>query len=288
MTKREPTRAVAWMVLAQVLFALMAIGARIGGRDLPWQEVGATRFLAGAMTAYAVARVRAQSLRITRLREAWLRSLFGTLSAAGTFFVYAAPRLPIGDAVTLLSTSPIFVTLLSGPILGERVRASNAAALALGFCGIVIVAQPSFSTAGHLVGAGAGAALASALAMVWLRRIGQSESSEAIVFHFSCVGFASLLLASLPVWKTPSAHDAPALAFMGLSGGFAQIAMTRAYALDHAARVSIVSFSSVVIMRLLAVPVFGEIPSPMQAVGSLLVIGSGIVLGSGSLAARPR
>ncbi len=274
------------MLLAQLLFALMAIGARLGGRGVPWPEVGATRFLLGAFTAYAIGRARGQSLRITRIREAWLRSAFGTLSAAGTFFVYAAPSLPIGDAVTLLATSPIFVTLLSAPLLGERVRARSAAALALGFSGIVIVAQPSFSTAGHLVAAGAGAALASALAMMSLRRISQSESGEAIVFHLSCVGFAAMLLASIPVWRTPQSGDVLALALMGLSGGLAQIAMTRAYALDHAARVSIVTFSSVVIMRVLAVPVFGEVPSPVQMAGSLLVIGSGILLGSGKPTAR--
>ncbi|HXN33893.1 MAG TPA: EamA family transporter, partial [Polyangiaceae bacterium] len=101
-----------------------------------------------------------------------------------------------------------------------------------------------------------------------------------------CIGFAAMLLASIPVWKSPSARDAPALIFMGLSGGLAQIAMTRAYTLDHAARVSIVTFSSVVIMRLLAVPVFGEVPSAMQVAGSLLVIGSGVLLGWGPLAAE--
>jgi drug/metabolite transporter (DMT)-like permease len=285
-SKREPTRAVAWMALAQFLFALMGIGARIGGRDVPWQEVGATRFAVGAMTAYAVARVRGQPLRITGVRAAWMRSLFGTLSAAGTFFVYAAPGLPIGDAVTLLSTSPIFVAILSAPLLGERVRPSIAVALALGFSGIVLVAQPSFSTAGHLVAAGAGAAVAAALAMIWLRRIGPNESSEAIVLHFSCVGFAAMLLAAIPVWKTPTAHDAPALAFMGLCGGLAQIAMTRAYTLDQAARVSAMTFSSVVFMRVLAVPVFGEVPSLRQVAGSLLVIGSGVLIGSRPLAAR--
>jgi drug/metabolite transporter (DMT)-like permease len=268
----------AWMALAQFLFALMGIGARVGGRDLPWQEVGATRFLVGAMTAFVVARVRGQSLHITHVREAWMRSLFGTLGAAGTFYVYAAPGMPIGDAITLLATSPIFVALVSAPLLGERVRLSIAVALALGFCGIVIVAQPSFATAGHLVAAGTGGALASGLAMVWLRRIGPTESSEAIVFHFSCVGFAAMLLASIPVWKTPSEHAALALAFMGTSGGLAQIAMTRAYTIDHAARVSAMTFSSVVFMRVLAVPFFGEIPTLMQLAGSLLVIGSGVLL----------
>jgi drug/metabolite transporter (DMT)-like permease len=285
-SRREPARALAWMALAQLLFAVMGIGARIGGRDVPWQEVAATRFTVGAVTAYVVARLRGQSLRLTHLRAAWMRSLFGTLSAFGTFYVYASPQLPIGDAVTLLATSPIFVALLSAPLLGERVRPSIVVALALGFSGIVLVAQPSFSTAGHLVAAGTGAALAGSMAMVWLRRIGPNESSEAIVLHFSCVGCAAMLLASIPVWKTPTAHDAMPLAFMGLSGGLAQIAMTRAYTLDHAARVSAMALSSVAFMRLLAVPVFGEVPSLVQAAGSLLVIGSGVLLGTARLAAR--
>jgi drug/metabolite transporter (DMT)-like permease len=274
------------MALAQLLFALMGVAARIGGRSIPWQEVGASRFAAGAVTAYVVARLRGQSLRITHVREAWMRSLFGTLSAAGTFFVYAAPGLPIGDAITLLSTSPIFVALVSAPLLGERVKPGIALALVLGFSGIVLVAQPSFSTGGHLVAAGTGAALAAAMAMVWLRRIGPNESSEAIVLHFMCVGFAAMLLASLPVWKTPSARDALTLTFMGLSGGLAQIAMTRAYTLEHAARVSAMTFSSVVFMRLLALPIFGEVPSPRQAAGSILVIGSGVLLGFSRLASR--
>jgi drug/metabolite transporter (DMT)-like permease len=273
------------MALAQLLFALMGIGARIGGREVPWPEVGAVRFFMGAITAYAIARLRGESLRITRLRDAWIRSAFGTLSAAGTFFVYAAPGLAIGDAITLLSTSPIFVSLLSAPLLGERLRPSDGLALALGFLGIAMVAQPSFSTAGHITAAGAGAALASALAMVWLRRIGPSESSEAIAVHFSCIAFVAMLLLALPVWRTPSVHDAMALTFMGLCGGLAQIAMTRAYSLDHAARVSIMTFSSVVFMRLLAVPVFGEIPSWLQAAGSLLVITAGAVLGLSPVAA---
>ncbi len=284
-SRRRPARAVAWMILAQFLFTLMAIGARFGGRGVPWPEVGAARFLLGGITAYAIGRARGQSLLVTRQREAWLRSAFGTLGAAGTFFVYAAPGLPLGDAVTLLSTSPIFVTLLSAPMLGERVGARSAMALALGFSGIVIIAQPSFTTAGPFVAAGTGAALASALAMMSLRRISQSESSEAIVLHLCGVGFAAMPLASVPVWQTPRASDLLALTLMGLSGGLAQIAMTRAYALDRAARVSIVSFSSVVIMRIVAVPIFGEIPSSVQVVGSLLVIASGILLGSTPLTA---
>ncbi|MDP9033635.1 MAG: DMT family transporter [Myxococcota bacterium] len=278
---RQPLRAAVWMGLAQLLFALMGIGARVGGRGVPWQEVGATRFLVGGLAAYGVARLRRQSLRITRVRESWFRSAFGTLSAAGTFYVYSAPNLPIGDAITLFATSPIFVALCSAPLLGERVRGNVLLALALGFSGIAVVAKPSFSSAPHLIAAGTGTAMATALAMVWLRRIGPSESSEAIVFHFSCIGFGAMLLGAIPVWRTPTAHDAMILALMGLSGGLAQLAMTRAYALEHAARVSAMTYSSVVLMRVLAVPIFGEIPNAIQISGSLLVVASGVLLALG-------
>jgi drug/metabolite transporter (DMT)-like permease len=259
----------------------MAVGARVGGRSVPWQEVCASRFLVGALVAYVFARARGQSLRITHRREAWLRSAFGTLSAAGTFFVYAAPALAIGDAATLFATSPIFVALFSAPLLGERVRKGLAAALVMGFTGIALVAQPSFSTTGDLVTIGALTAISSAMAMIWLRRIGPSESSEAIVFHFACVGFCVMLLASLPGWRTPDLEQTIVLAGTGLCAGLGQLAMTRAYTLDHAARVAALGYSGIVFTRALGVPLFGEIPGVTQSLGSLLVIASGVLLSLG-------
>lgn len=280
-SRGAPLRAAAWMATAQVLFALMGVGARIGGRDVPWQEVCASRFLVGALTAYVVARARGASLRITRRGEAWMRSFFGTLAAAGTFYVYAAPAIGVGDAATLFATSPIFIALMSPALLGERVSAGLVGALACGFAGIALVAQPSFSSAGSLVVVGVLTAVSSAMAMIWLRRIGSSESSEAIVFHFACVGFVAMALASVPVWRTPGGFDLLVLGGTGLAAGLAQIAMTRAYSLDRAARVGAIGYSGVVFARALALPFFDEVPNAVQALGSALVIGSGVALALG-------
>ena len=57
--------AVAWMLLAQVFFAGMNVFTRLGGRDLPWAEVGAARFLVGALMAAALGWYQRSSLRIT-------------------------------------------------------------------------------------------------------------------------------------------------------------------------------------------------------------------------------
>ena len=282
--RRAPLAAALWMTLAQLAFAGMAIGARVGGTGVPWQEVCASRFLVGALTAYAVARSLGVSLRITRVREAWLRSAFGTLSAAGTFFVLASPSLAVGDAATLFATSPMFVAMLSPRLLGEAVNRALVLALVAGFGGIALVAGPSFSAANGVVVAGGATAMSSALAMIWLRRIGPSESSEAIVFHFACIGTCVMVLASLPVWRTPGPKTALVLAATGLCGGLGQLAMTRAYSHDHAARVSALGYSGVVFTRTLGALFFGELPTAMQVLGSSLVIASGLTLSLGPTA----
>jgi drug/metabolite transporter (DMT)-like permease len=117
--------------------------------------------------------------------------------------------------------------------------------------------------------------------MMWLRRMGPGESSEAIVFHFMAVGMVSLGVLAIPVWRTPDARSLGFLLFTGLSGGFAQLAMTRAYALDRAARVSAVGYTGVVCTRLLAIPLFGESPSILQVAGSALVVAAGVGMALG-------
>jgi drug/metabolite transporter (DMT)-like permease len=237
--------------------------------------------MVGALTAYVAARVAGKSLRITRVGEAWLRSVFGTVGAAGTFFLYSNPALAIGDVATLLATAPLFVALLSAPLLGERIHKGVALALACGFAGIALVAKPSFSTAGHLIAIGGATAIVSAISQIQLRRIGPSESSEAIAFHFACVGSTVMLLWCIPVWRAPSPTDGLGLAVTGLFGGLGQLAMTRAYAANHAAPVSALGYLGVVFSRAIGAPLFREVPSAMQTIGSLLVIVSGIALAFG-------
>ncbi len=281
---RAPLAAAAWMTLAQLAFAGMAVGARVGGSGVPWQEVCASRFVVGALTAYGVARATGSSLRITHVREAWLRSAFGTLSAAGTFYVFAAPAISIGDAATIFATSPMFVALLSAPLLGERVHRGLVLALVTGFTGIALVAGPRFSAGAHVVGVGAATAVSSAMAMIWLRRIGPSESSEAIVLHFACVGACVMALASLPVWRTPDPRTALVLGATGVCAGLGQLAMTRAYSHDRAARVAALGYSGVVFTRILGILFFVELPTGTQALGSGLVIASGVSLSLGPAA----
>ena len=266
------------MLLAQLFFAGMNVCTRLGGRDLPWAEVGAARFLVGALMAGALGWYQQASLRIVDSGSAWRRSIFGAVSALCTFYALASDRIPLGDVATLGATAPIFVAVLSGPLLGERVGMRVAIAIGIVFGGIVAVVGPSFGIAAPVAAVAISGAILYALAMIWLRKMGPGETGAAVVLHFSTVGLCAMLTFAIPVWEWPDGRGALLLLGAGVMGGGAQLAMTRAYSLHRAAPLAALSGVGIVLTYLFAIPIFGERPGPWQVVGSILVIAASLML----------
>ena len=71
----------------------------------------------------------------------------GTLAAVCTFYALGSQRIALSDLATLGATAPIFVALLSRPLLSEPVEGWVTFAVGLGFAGVVAVVRPSFSLA---------------------------------------------------------------------------------------------------------------------------------------------
>jgi drug/metabolite transporter (DMT)-like permease len=260
------------MIVAQLCFALMNVFTRLGARHVPWPEIAAARFLVGAGIAVALAYSRGVSLRVTDQRGTWRRSLYGTLAALGSFYSLASPAIGVGDAATLSATAPIFVAILSGPLLGERVGRRLWIAVAVAFVGIILLVRPSFTIAAPVAAVATAGAAFYALAMIWLRRLGPSESHEAVVLHFSLVALVTMLLLAIPTWTWPDTRSGLYLLGAGLGGGGAQIAMTRAYSMQRAMPVTALSYLGAVFTYLLALPLFAERPAPPQIAGALLVL----------------
>jgi drug/metabolite transporter (DMT)-like permease len=269
------------MMVAQACFAWMNVCTRLGSFHLPWSEIAAMRFLVGALIAAALATATGRSLRVTDRPGTWRRSIYGTLAAAGSFYTLASSRVAVGDAATLGATTPLFIALLSRPLLGERVGRHVALAVVVAFLGVVLLVRPAFAIAWPVALVATLGAFFYALAMIWLRRIGPGESHEAIVLHFSLVGLATMIVLALPVWRSPDLRGGLALLGAGLGGGGAQLAMTRAYSLQRAAPVSAISNVGVVLTYLLAVPLFGDVPGPWQLGGAALVLAATGLLAAG-------
>ena len=220
---------IAWILVAESLFALMRVATRVNAGALPWPAVAAVRFLGGAAVVALVATLWRSSLRVHDRRATWLRSVFGTGSALGVFFSLGSRELAVGDAATLSATAPLFVALLSAPMLGERVSRRTALGVALGFAGVVVLVGPSFRSAAAPALAALAGAFSYGFALIFLRRIGPNESGEAVALHVSLVsGTAMLALALLGVGRGTAAAARPARAPRRAARGRASRCRSRA------------------------------------------------------------
>jgi drug/metabolite transporter (DMT)-like permease len=182
-------------------------------------------------------------------RALWVRSLAGSAGVLCAF--YALMHLPISTALTLSNTVPVWVALLAWPVLGERPAAGVWLAIAAGVCGIALIQKPAAggdALAGLLA---VGNALATAVAMLGLNRLGGLDA-RAVVVHFSGVStvitLAFLLLSRGAADYAPLGDPATLslLGGVGLAGTLGQLAMTKAFALGSAPRVSVVGLMQIV------------------------------------------
>jgi drug/metabolite transporter (DMT)-like permease len=277
----SPIAGMLWMLLASTFFSMMNVTVRLGSAHLPWVEVASARAVIAVVVTVSIAAWRGASLEIHDRRLSWVRSLSGTAAMFCSFYAMGAPSIALGDVVALTSTSPIFVAMLSPALLRERSGWRVWGATSISFVGVILVVGPSFHLAGAIAAMAMLGGFFSALAMIWLRKLGASEkkeSPEAIVAHFSMVAAAAMTLCALPTLKLPDLKGGVLLAATGILGAFGQLSLTRAYALDQAARLGAVGYIAIVLTHLFGSVAFGEMPGVPAAIGAALIIGAGLLL----------
>ena len=158
------------------------------------------------------------------------RCLLGCLAMFTSFA--ALGLLPVADATLLTYLSPLFMVMLAGPLLGERVHAVRWLGVLIGLSGVAVLVVPEmtapFDDTDRLLGLGLGVATAllTAGALMQVRRLAETESTGAIAFYFVLV-CATVGLATWPLgWVTPTPTELALLVGAGLFGGAAHIAMT--------------------------------------------------------------
>lgn len=268
------------MLTGALCFAAMNAFAR-GMRHLSWPLLGFSRALFGLVAALLLARARGASLAIADRRIMWRRSLAGSTGMLCTF--YALTHMPLSDATALLNTTPLWIAAIAWVTLRERLTPRVWVALAVAVAGVLMVERPGFRADGFAGVVALGAGLAGALAMVSLRRL-SGETPEAVVVHFSAVAtgvLGALFARHLAVYgapPTPTWGDAAGVLAMGLSATAGQLAITRAYALDKAARVGAAGWIQVVLALAIDALFFHRLPDHLALGGIALLLASGALL----------
>ena len=215
-------------------------------------------------------------LRVRRISGHLWRAVLGVIGMVFGFLSYHL--MPLADAVAISFMSPLVVTALSVPLLGERVGIQRWSAVIIGFGGVLIIVNPSRGMFTPGVTVAICGAIASAVAMITIRQLNRTDPPLAIVFYFTVF---STLFTALPlpfVWVSPSGSDWGLLALMGLTGGIGQYLMTRAYGLAPAAVISPFSYSGLLWATVLGWLLWSDVPKPQVFAGAAVVIASGLYI----------
>ncbi len=232
-------------------FAWMSSFAHLLGQDCDWRIVALARSLLAFVFALTLARLAGARLVFCRPRILWLRSCAGSLSLLCCFF--ALTQLPTSEVLTLTNTFPIWVAILSWPLLREKPSASVWVAALCGVAGILLIQQPkgdASSGARIAVPLALFAAFTSAVAMLGLHRLKELDP-WAIVVHFSGVATAFVLGAWLfgprpPVEQMLDGRVALLLLGIGATATLGQWCLTRAFTSGEPAKVSVVGLTQIV------------------------------------------
>lgn len=187
--------------------------------------------------------------------------------------------VPLATASAIGFSSPIIVTALSVPLLGESVGPRRWSAVLVGFIGVLIAVRPG---SGPLTTATLfllGGAACYALYQIATRRSGTHDSAETGIVYAALVGtiVTSLLLPFGFEWPH-SLADVALFAGLGVFGGVGHYFVIRAFRLGPAALISPLGYFELVGSTTLGYVVFANFPDSWTWAGASLIVASGIYI----------
>jgi drug/metabolite transporter (DMT)-like permease len=257
--------------------AWMGQFAHLLREDCDWRVVALARSSIAFVVSLALARLSGAKLVFWRPHALWLRGCASSLSLLCTFF--ALGQLPTSEVMTLTNTFPIWVALLSWPLLQMRPSLSVWLAAGCGVCGVAFIQSPHFNAdakATSAIALSLTAALTSAIAMLGLHRI-KGLHPWAVVVHYS--GVATLFVLASCFLDRPPRLDGVGesrilllLLGVGVAATLGQLCVTRAFTSGPPARISVVGLMQIVFALGLDILFEGPSLRPVTLAGIALVL----------------
>ena len=268
-----PVQAALFMLLAALLFSGVAGTVRYVTEEMhPFQAAFLRSFFGLLFLLPIIARAGRASFSIGR---PGLHLLRGASSAAGTImWFWALAILPIGEAVALNFTAPLFTTILAVIVLHEVVRARRWTATLVGFAGVLIVLRPGAEAISPGALLAIGSAVTIGVNMMLVRILSRTDTTPAIVASFSFFLTIFTFIPALFVWQNPPTEYLLAMVFAGFCGTMAHLAFTRALSLGDASAVAPLDFLRLPFAAIVGFMFFNEVPDIWTAVGALVIAGS--------------
>ena len=275
-TVRQPVLAIGLTVLAAFLLASMDALAKHLSATYAVLFVLWGRYFFHTVLTFAFLS-KAGSFGFLRSRRPGLQLLRACLLFGATACMFSAFKyMPLADATAIMFLYPLLITVLSVPLLGERVGARRWAAVAVGFAGILFIAQPGSSALSPTALLPFLAAVSVSLYMIMTRILRGKDDRATTTFYSTAVGALALTLFLPFTWQPANGMDWLMMAMMGATGAATHFLLVRAFHTAPASLLAPFTYSHLVAAVVISIVAFRDIPGPAVILGSVLVAGSGL------------
>ena len=215
-------------------------------------------------------------------------------------FFSAIATLPLATATALFFVAPIFITLLSIPLLGEKVGIRRLLAVITGFLGVFIMMKPNTWSMSDIPPfiyfLPVIAAVLYALMQIMTRKLSKSSKPAALAFYIQLAFVIFSLIFGLTFgdgkladvssntslqfifkgWAFPKTSDLPYFVALGCLAAGVSYFMSKAYSTAAAASVAPFEYVLLPLSIFWGWTFFGDIPDLYILTGIIFVVGSGL------------
>lgn len=262
-------------VTASLITAVMAILIKLTV-GVPAETIVFSRFAIGLPFIWMMARSKGIHFSMKEVPKHLTRGIFGFVSIYS--YVYAIKMIYLVNAVTLANTSPLFmpfIVMFFNKLIVSKLRFF---ATAVGFLGVVILLRPSgrLLEVGDLFALMTG--LLSAIAMIQVRMLSKTESTEKILFYYFSISSVLSLYPMMVTWKPiPSLLIGIYVIIIGVCSFLFQYALTKSYTHAPATKASILNYLAVLFSGVGGWLFLDEVPDMWVWVGAGIIILSAIM-----------
>jgi S-adenosylmethionine uptake transporter len=268
----------AFALLGFALYALHDVLVKVlGANHHPFQIVFfSVLFSFPALTVVLIQTKEPANLRAAT--PAWTYARTVAVVFTGVCAFYAFSVLPLAQVYAMIFATPLLITVLSVPILGERVGPRRWGAVIVGLIGVIVVLRPGSSelTLGHF--AALGAAVGGSFVSIIVRRIGSQESSIVLLLYPLIANIVIMGMLLPFEYKPMELWELGTLVAVALLSLTAMSLMIRAYRTGEAGVVAPMQYSQMLWAIFYGYMFFGEYIDFPTMIGAGIIIASGVYI----------
>ncbi len=266
--------------------------------DMPLHQITLLRSCFALLLVMMIVQLEGGLIRLKTARPVLHLARGSMLVLANMFFFIGLAAMPLAETVALFYTAPLFICLLSQPVLGEKVGLRRWLVIVVGLIGVVVMLRPGSEVFQMVSLLPMMAALCYAVMTMMTRKLGLRESGGALTFY---IQIAFIVISAVVGWVlgdgSLDVHDNQSLHFLtrawfwpsiaqwqlllacGLIVALGGYLMSQAYRLGEAPAVAPFEYASLPFALVVGYYLWGDWPDWPAFVGTGLIIGSGLLMG---------